>query len=109
MAVLHLAAKETGLGGLPCAMRELSGLTCPGCGLGTGLLHLVRGEWRAALALHAFTPLFGGALPLLASVAVLPAGPRLRLINRIAVWEERTAFGAVFLATLIGYWLLRLA
>ncbi|MBC8009753.1 MAG: DUF2752 domain-containing protein [Burkholderiales bacterium] len=109
VAVLHLGLKAAGLGGIPCAVRELSGLTCPGCGLGGGLLHFVRGEWRDALALHAFAPLFGGALLLLALVTVLPAGLRHRLIDRVAAWEARTAFGAVFLAALTAYWLLRLA
>jgi Protein of unknown function (DUF2752) len=107
-AVLHMSLKLAGHGGVPCPVRELSGVTCPGCGLGTALLQLATGEWREALARHAFAPVFGLGLLLLVVVNVLPAGPRMRVIDHVTAWEERTSFGLVLLMALICYWLLRL-
>jgi hypothetical protein len=39
-------------GGVNLCLIEHLGLPCPGDGLGTGIAHLVRGQWRASWAAH---------------------------------------------------------
>ncbi len=39
-------------GGINLCLIEHLGLPCPGDGLGTGIAHLVRGQWRASWAAH---------------------------------------------------------
>ena len=107
-AASHFILKTTGGAGLPCPARELLGGTCPGCGLGSAILRLVGGEWREALAHHAFAPVFAAILLLLAGVQTLPAAIRLRVADRVAAWEGRTAAGPLLLIALTAYWLLGL-
>jgi hypothetical protein len=39
-------------GGINLCLIEHLGLPCPGDGLGTGIAHLVRGQWSASWAAH---------------------------------------------------------
>lgn len=41
-------------GGLPCPFRLVTGLQCPGCGVTTLLLCLLRGDWQGAWAANPF-------------------------------------------------------
>ena len=52
-------------GGLPCPIRALAGLKCPGCGVTTLLLCLLRGDWAGAFAANPFLLLTS---PLLAAI-----------------------------------------
>jgi hypothetical protein len=107
-AASHFILKEAGYSGLPCPARELLGGTCPGCGLGSAIIGLARGEWREALAHHAFAPVFAAILLLVAGAHTLPAAMRLRIADRIGAWEERTAVAPLLLIAVTVYWLLRL-
>jgi len=50
-------------GGLNLCLIEHLGLPCPGDGLGTGIAHLVRGQWKASWTAHPLAgPVVGGLL-----------------------------------------------
>jgi len=40
------------------------GLPCPGCGMTRAFAHLAKGEWRAALSAHPFSPVLAAELVL---------------------------------------------
>lgn len=52
-------------GGLPCPFRLVTGLQCPGCGVTTLLLCLLRADWQGAWATN---PFLLATLPLLAAI-----------------------------------------
>lgn len=85
---------HTGLG-LPCPLRTLTGIPCPGCGLTTADIALVRGEFGAAFAanpvIYGLAALAVAAVPLvlLRAAGVLeppqPWSPRRRrIVGRLA-------------------------
>lgn len=47
-AVYPVITAHTGLPGLPCPLRTLTGVPCPFCGLTTAMVALTRGQWRSA-------------------------------------------------------------
>jgi hypothetical protein len=112
-ALLALGALQVGLvalrlPGWPCALRAATGIPCPGCGLSRALAALARGEWQAALAFHAFAPLFAAAGLLLLGTAVLRGPARVRLAQRVASVEARTGLVFWLGAALLVYWAVRL-
>ena len=94
--------------GWPCAFRNATGLPCPGCGWSRAMVALVRGDWRTAVAFHAFAPL--GALCALVLVigALTPAPLRARLAARVGAFEERTGIAVWLAGAFLMYWLVRL-
>ena len=59
------AAFAARFGGIPCPIRLVTGLKCPGCGVTTLLLHLLRGDWAGAFAAN---PFLLATSPLLAAI-----------------------------------------
>jgi Protein of unknown function (DUF2752) len=96
------------LPGWPCAFRATTGRPCPGCGMSRAMAALVRGDWRAALFLHAFAPLFAAAGVLMIVAAVLPADRRERLAGQVAGVERATGSTLWLVAAFMVYWLVRL-
>jgi hypothetical protein len=107
--VLQLALVASGHAGLGCPIREASGIPCPGCGLTTACEELLHGDLGAALATHAFAPVFLLGLATLAVVSLLPAKLHARAVAAIARLEERTGFTVILLVALFAYWALRVA
>lgn len=88
---------------VPCAVRALTGVPCPGCGMTRALLALGRGEIGVALALHPLSPLVAVeavALWILWGLIALGwmAAPGRRAVN---------VFLAANAALLIAVWALR--
>lgn len=52
-------------GGIPCPIRFLTGLKCPGCGVTTLFLRLLRGDWAGAFSAN---PFLLATSPLLAAI-----------------------------------------
>lgn len=55
--LLAYAAFYAGTGlAVPCVFRELTGLRCPGCGISTFSVLLLKRQWKAALAQNYMAP-----------------------------------------------------
>ncbi|MDX2035002.1 MAG: DUF2752 domain-containing protein [Blastocatellia bacterium] len=91
-----------------CSLRTTIGVPCPGCGLSRAVVLFLRGEWPAALEMHAYGPVLVFSLLLLFLAAVLRGGPRTRLIAAVESVERRTALSGILLVGLVIYWLVRL-
>jgi uncharacterized protein DUF2752 len=108
MAAAHLGLMHFELPGWPCPVRHTLGIPCPGCGLSRAIAALLHGDWRAALARHAFAPIILAALVLLVGMALLPESVRRRGIAGVARIERHTGLTALLLVALMVYWLVRL-
>lgn len=96
------------LPGWPCAFRQATGIPCPGCGLSRALALLLRGDFPAALAFHAFAPLVAACGLLLVAAALMRKDARLRLAQRVASLETRTGLAVWLAAAYLLYWAVRL-
>jgi hypothetical protein len=88
-----------------CLFRRLLGLPCPGCGMTRALAALSRGDWRAALAFHPFSPLVAGELALGWAAAGLAIA--WRPAARLGAWVP--ALLAADAALFVALWAGRLA
>jgi hypothetical protein len=71
-------------------------------------LFLVRGEWKAALTLHAFAPVLLIAFGVIAFCAIAPRNHSERVAARVEVIESHTGIAILLLSGLILYWLARM-
>jgi hypothetical protein len=88
---------------VPCAVRALIGMPCPGCGMTRALLALGRGEIGVALALHPLSPLVAAEAAALWILWGLVASGRMQAPGRRAV----NVFLAANATLLIAVWALR--
>jgi hypothetical protein len=108
VALLQTALVALHLPGWPCAFRLATGIPCPGCGLSRAMAALLRGDWRTAVAFHAFAPVLLACGLLLLAAALLDGHRRARVAAAVASFESRTGL-AVWLATaFLVYWAVRL-
>ena len=98
----------TGFQGWQCPVNRNFDVICPGCGLTTAMTLLAKGHWSAAIAMHAFAPLFLAILTFMAIAVILPAGYLGKLSSGITVVEKRTGISAIILLSMLLYWLLRI-
>jgi hypothetical protein len=80
-AVYPALVAHTGVHGLPCPLRTLTGVPCPFCGLTTATVALTHGEWGVAartspLAYLAAALVVGTAPVLIARAAGIVRPPR---------------------------------
>jgi hypothetical protein len=68
---------------------------------------LFKGNWAAAVQLHAFAPLVTGILILMIVIGILPLNYRHKITRTLAVMERRSGFTTLVLIAMIVYWLLR--
>ena len=106
--VIQLLLEHVGLAGWQCPIYSTSGLICPGCGLTTAGLLLLKGSWRPAVEIHAFAlPLLSGIL-VMGTIGILPTGFREKAVRKVAAVERRTGIVTILLFAMILYWLLRI-
>src|ERR1041384_1019974 len=109
VAIIQAALVWMGWPAWPCPFAHAFGVACPGCGLSRATIALLRGDWRNALALHAFAPCLLCALILFGCAALLPTRPRAALVATVTAIEQRTGLTILLLIGLVCYWLARLA
>jgi hypothetical protein len=107
-ALLQLGLASFKLPGWQCPFLQLLGIPCPGCGLTRATVFLFHGDWKQALAFHAFAPVFVIALLLVAVTSILPQRPKERIVAVAEYIEGRTGISGLLLVGLIFYWLARL-
>jgi hypothetical protein len=108
IGILQVGLTAAGLPGWPCPVKTFLGIPCPGCGLSSALVWLLRGEWDNALRAHIFAPVFLLGFVLMAVVSMLPGGLHRKVVGEIARLERRTGIMAFLLLGLMAYWGLRL-
>ncbi|WP_251619980.1 DUF2752 domain-containing protein [Odoribacter lunatus] len=84
---------------LPCLIKRYLGIECPGCGLQTAILLLLKGEWKAAFV--TYPALFGLIL------FFILGGLRLCGVKKITS-EYLKIIGFACLATILISYLLKL-
>jgi hypothetical protein len=104
----HLALNAVGLPGWVCPILSATGVPCPGCGLTTAILELLKGDIAGSLRTHAFAPVILAALTLMLFALILPMDARQRLAAGMAKVETRTGLTAWVMLTLFLYWGARL-
>jgi hypothetical protein len=109
IAVLQVSLTATGLPAWQCPFKSSVGLSCPGCGLSTAMALLLQNEWRAAIIVHPFAPVFLLGCALLLVVGLLPDRFYLKTVRRIAALERRTGLVPFLLISIGIYWVLRLS
>ena len=107
VSVTQLILVATGLNGWQCPIKSTFGIICPGCGLTTAMTLLVRGQWAAAVGMHAYAPLFIVILTLMVIAISLPVDYLKKLSTAVAILERKTGITAIMILGLVLYWLLR--
>jgi hypothetical protein len=105
---LQLALGFFGLPGWQCPFFHGLGIPCPGCGLTRAGIFLFHGQWKQALAMHAFAPILLVGLAIITCSVVMPTHRVDRMAARIEVLETSTGITGVIVIGLIVYWLARL-
>jgi hypothetical protein len=107
-ALLQLLLTLIGAPGWTCPVFHTFGIPCPGCGMTRATVFLFRGNWKEAITMHAFAPLFLVALTVIAFATVGPRPGIDRMIAKTEVLERYTGITVLLLGGLIVYWLARL-
>ena len=108
LGVIQVVAAALDLAGWQCPIRFALDVTCPGCGLTTAITLLLKGDWTAAVRMHAFAPPVMILLILMAVVSILPFKYQHKVSIGIAALERRTGIIAIGLISMVVYWLMRI-
>jgi hypothetical protein len=105
---LQLGLTLLHLPGWVCPFKSIFGVPCPGCGLTTAILELLKGKVFESLHTHAFASIFMFAFLIILVAVFLPQAIRERFAATVARFESRTGITAWVLSGLMLYWLIRL-
>ena len=97
--------------GLPfwqCPIKSFVGLPGPGCGLSTAMIFLMHGDWKSAITMHVFSPVFFVGLVVILLIVMLPRVLHRRAVHWIAELEKRTGFALFLLLSVLVYGIIRL-
>jgi hypothetical protein len=108
IASLQLMVTMSGVQAWQCPLYSTVDIPCPGCGLTTATVLLIRGDWRTALSIHAFAPLLAVAIISMVVLSLLPRRFYRIAVQRLAVLESNTGLTGLLLLGFIGYWGIRL-
>jgi hypothetical protein len=108
IGLFHLILTYLGFPGWTCPIFLATGVPCPGCGLSRAAAALLKGDWKAMVKFHAFTPVFLAAVLIAGTVIVVPAKWRDMIIQRIKQIENQTGITLFIIIGLVIYWVVRL-
>jgi len=108
MGIAQVLLAAVGLGGWQCPLQSTLGVSCPGCGLTTAIVMLLKGHWQLAVQSHAFAPLFLILGIGVLVVGTLPLAYAKKIAAQVAVLERNTGITAIVLLSIMLYGLLRL-
>ncbi|MBN1998712.1 DUF2752 domain-containing protein [candidate division KSB1 bacterium] len=86
-----------------------TGYPCPGCGLGTAIIELLKGHVQRSVQYHVFAPIFVAGFLVMSVMVILPAPQRIKAVKAIYDFEKKTGIVVVILMFLVIYWFVRLA
>jgi hypothetical protein len=107
-AIFQLGLTALGLPGWQCPVHILFHIPCPGCGLSTAMVLLLKGQCRTSLGVHPFAIVFLAGLIFMFIAITLPRYFRLKAIKGLAFIERKTGITALLLFGLLAYWIVRL-
>jgi len=107
IGLVQVVLTAMGLRGWQCPLHSTLGVGCPGCGLTSAIVMLLRGNWRLAVHAHAFAPLFLILWIGMLVASALPIAYAEKTAARVAVLERKTGITAIVLHSMMLYWLLR--
>lgn len=107
-ACVHTGLVMVGLPSWECPMLAATGIPCPGCGLSRAISALFLGDIKTSLKFHALAPFFLIGLLVMGIITFLPDQWRRGALLYLEKTERQTGVVAIFLITLVGYWLARL-
>jgi hypothetical protein len=89
-AALQTGLTAMGLSAWSCPFHSAFFIPCPACGMTSGAVLLLKGQWASALQTHLFSPLLIAGTAAAGLVALMPDRIHRRLIDRLEALERRT-------------------
>ena len=108
-AVVQTVLVAVGISAWMCPLKNVFSIPCPACGMTTGVVHLLHGQWKSALQAHLFSPLLLAAMAAAGLAVMLPFPIHSRLITRMEILERSSKAGMWILVGLGVFWIWRLA
>lgn len=106
--VAQLLLVYFGLTGWKCPIYETLGVICPGCGMTTAMVMLLKGHWHLAVQTHAFAPVILIVLIMMLVAIGLPTSYLRKFSSSVKRLEQKTGITAILLLSMVVYWLLRI-
>ena len=107
VAALQVWLTAMGFPGWQCPIKSSLGISCPGCGLSSAIVFLIQGQWRVAVSVHAFAPVFLIGYLLMMVAIILPERLHRGYVRWITWLERCTGIIPLLLISIIVYWVLR--
>jgi hypothetical protein len=108
ITVVQVALTAAGTIAWQCPVKSTLGVACPACGLTRAMVLFTQGHWKAAIDLHAFTPVFFGVGIFLVASSILPAGIQQKIAYQIAAFERHSGIVGLLSLSMLAYWILRI-
>lgn len=105
--LIQLVSAAADVCGWSCPVKSVLGVPCPGCGLSTAVMLLVKGDLHNALRLHAAAPLVLTGMMLLSAGSLLPAAWRRQAAQGVARVEQLTGMIPFLVVGGVIYWVAR--
>jgi hypothetical protein len=103
-AALQVGLAAGGIQGWQCPIHSTVGIPCPGCGLSSATASLIQGEWRVALQIHFFAPVFVMGFIFMGIFSVLPGQVYHKSLRWLDAFERSTGFATLLSIALVVYW-----
>ena len=107
LGALQIGLTAAGWQAWQCPIYAFSGLPCPGCGLSRATVLLARGQWGAAMHMHAFAPVILAAVIVFSIAGFLPRKYLPGILSSIAAVERHTGLVTFMALAMLIYWGLR--